>query len=250
MKYLKNYIDFEDKLYEELRDDVYYYTINWSELNKTEDKEDLKEKYLKELGKRGELIDYIEESEDELTFGLLRALFNDAISYKKKREYTKGFYKFLHRAIPLALASIWFPIWIIAQILGGSRALNKILIPVLRMKQTNYKNFLVSLITKTMNLMEGEIKMFMKDDWFYSVFMVDWGLIKMIRKEHILDFANHIAKIMEDKPDDEIVPGHYIENELRKYLNNKFGLKPPLPMRTDSDILENINYDVYKELLS
>lgn len=250
MRYLKNYIEFENKIYEEFRDDVFYHTIDWSSFNKKQDKKDLKEEYLKELGKKGELIEYIEGSEDELTFGLLKALFNDAISYKKKREFTKGFYKFIHRAIPMALASVWFPIWIIAQILGGSRALNKILIPVLKMKPTNYKSFLVGLITKTMNLMEGEIKMFMGDDWFYRVFMVDWGLIKMIRKEHILDFANEVAKIMEEKPDDEVVPKHYIENELRKYLNDKFNLNPPLPMRTDQDILENFNYGIYKDLLS
>lgn len=244
MRYLDNYIKFEDKIYEGILD--YVYDLDWPSIKRVENRENFKKEYLKELGKKGKLLSYIEKgNEDELTFGILRSLFSDAIEYKKKREFTKGIYKFLHRAIPLALASVWFPIWVIAQILGGSRALNKILIPVLRMKQTNYKNFLVSLITKSMNLMEGEIKMFMSDDWFYRVFMVDWGLIKMLRKEHILDFANHVSEIMQDMPDEDVVPKYYIENELRIYLNNKFNLVPGLPVKTDDNLTENVNYDIY-----
>ena len=251
MKYLNNYIQFEDKLYEEFQS--MDFDIDWNKINilpkatiKKNIKKNLKAEYLKKLGRKGELLNYIEQGhENELTFGILRALFNDAITYKKKREFTKGFYKFIHRAIPMALAGIWFPIWIIAQILGGTRSLNKILVPVLRMKQTNYKNFLVSIITKTMNLMEGEIKMFMQDDWFYRVFMVDWGLIRMIRKEHILDFAIHVAEKMESEPNDKIAPPHYIENELRIYLNNKFELNPPLPIRTNDNFIEE-SYTIYE----
>ena len=249
MRYLYNYNQFENKLYEEF--EAVDIDIDWSKIYpsvKTE--EQLKAEYLKELGKKGKLLDYIESGhKEELTFGILRALFTDAIAYKKKRELTKGFSKFLFRAIPMALASIWFPVWIIAQILGGSRSLNKILVPVLRMKQTSYKNFLIGLITKSMNLMEGDVKMFMKDDWYYRVFMVDWGLINMIKHEHIFDFASYVAEKMSEEPDDKVAPSHYIENELRIYLNNRFKLQPPLPLRTDDNYTENENYNIYKDKL-
>ena len=249
MKYLNNYNQFEDRLYEEF--ELPELDIDWTKVNnniKTE--EQLKIEYLKELGKNGKLLDYIKQGhKEELTFGILKALFYDAIEYKKKRELTKGFSKFLIRAIPLVLASVWFPIWIIAQILGGSRSLNKILVPVLRMKQSNYKSFLFNLITRTMNLMEGEVKMFMEDDWYYRVFMVDWGLINMIKHEHIFDFANHLAEKMSLESDDKVAPSHYVENELRTYLNNKFNLQPPLPLRTDDNYSQNENYNIYKEKL-
>jgi len=212
------------------------------------DKDELKEKYIKELGRNGDLLKYIENGDVKLTFGILKSLFHDAIKYKKKRELTKGTYKFIHRIVPLALAGISFPLWVVSQILGGSRAFNKILIPILKLKQSNYKNFLVNIITKTMDLMEGDIKMFLGDDWFYKVFMVDWGLIKMIRKEHLIKFAEEIAEKMEEKSDDEIVPLYYIENELRTYLNNKFELEPPLPLKTEN-VLENIDYEIYKNIL-
>ena len=207
----------------------------------------LEEEYIKKLGKEGELLKHIESGEVELTFGMLKSLFNDAIKYKKKREITKGTYKFLHRTVPMALASVSFPVWVISQILGGSRALNKILVPVLRMKSTNYKKFLVNVITKTMDLMEGEIKMFMGNDWFYRVFMVDWGLISMIRKEYIINFSEEISKKMELKPYNEVVPLYYIENELRKYLNEKFNINPGLPLKM-SNIEESIDYTKYKKI--
>ena len=214
-----------------------------------EDDEKLKLQYVKELGKKGELLDYIKQGKEKLTFGILRALFNDAIAYKKKRELTKGFYKFVHRAVPIALAAFWFPVWVLAQVLGGSRALNKILIPVLKMNPSNYKSFLVTLITKTMDLMEGEIKTFMGDDWYYRVFMVDWGLIRMIRKEHIYNFALHVAAVMENEPDDKIVPIYYIENEMRKWLNDTFNIVPPMPPKTEEIITESVDYSYIKKFL-
>lgn len=241
MKHLKDFKIFESGLGEYYDD---FATID-EPFENILDKKDLEEKYIKEIGKQGELLKYIENGKIELTFGVLKSLFNDAIKYKKKRELTKGTYKFLHRIVPMALASVSFPLWVISQILGGSRALNKILVPVLRMNPSNYKNFLTNIITKTMDLMEGDIKMFMGDDWFYKVFMVDWGLIKMVRKEHIMKFTEEIVEKMESMPDDEIVPLYYIENEFREYLNNRFNLNPSIPLKS-VNIQENINYELYK----
>lgn len=241
MKHIKDFKLFENGLGE--------YYDDFAPIDEyPKDKSELEDKYIKELGKHGDLLKYIEKGQVELTFGVLKSLFHDALSYKKKRELTKGTYKFLHRAIPMALAGVSFPVWVLSQILGGSRALNKIILPVLKMKQSNYKNFLTNIIYKTMDLMEGDIKMFMGDDWFYNVFMIDWGLIKMVRKEHLIKFAEEIAEIMESKPDEEIVPIYYIENEFRKHLNTKFNLNPKLPMKLEK-VSESINYELYKDIL-
>lgn len=190
--------------------------------------------YIKELGKKGELLNYLKEG-NELTFGLLRALFNDAVLYKKKREYTKGIYKFFHRAIPIAFATIWFPLWLVGQILGGTRSINKVLLPVLKMNHGNYTGFLVKLVITTMKIMEGEIKIVMGDDWFYKVFLIDKGLLKLVRKEYLIDFASEIADIMEIERDDKIVPKYYINNEFIDYLNDRFNLKPKLQKLTDKN---------------
>lgn len=238
---------FESFLNEEVEP---FLLVDWDNVKfKKEEEEKLKLEYIKELGKKGKLLDYVKKGETKLTFGILKSLFNDAIEYKKKRELTKGFYKFIHRAIPIALASIWFPVWLIAQILGSSRALNKLLIPVLKMNPSNYKSFLVTLITKTMDLMEGEIKIFMGDDWYYRVFMVDWGLIKMIRKEHIYNFALYVSHIMDNEEEDKIVPIYYIENQLRNWLNEQFNIRPPLPQKTEETLNESVDYNYIKNFI-
>jgi hypothetical protein len=55
-------------------------------------------------------------------------------------------------------------------------------------------------------------------------------------------FARYIADVASEKPDDEEVPEYFVENELRKYLNEKFLLDPPLSPKTINEsktLLEN-----------
>lgn len=231
MNHLKKYDTYEDILNEEV--EMLGSEIDWENIEIKKTPEEIEQQYLMDLGKKGKLIKYIKKTgrTEELTFGLLKSLFSDAISYKKRREYTKGAYKFVHRAVPMALSFVWFPIWIIAQVLGGSRSINKVIIPALKLKNNKYRNFLINIVIKTMNIMEGEIKFAMGNDWFYSVFMVDWGLIKMIKKEHLLEFAHHVAEIMENEPDDKVAPIYYVENELKNFLNEKFNITPPMPLK-------------------
>ena len=117
-------------------------------------KEELEEISLKELGKKGQLIDYIKQ--EDVTFGMLKAVYQDAVDYKKKREYSKGVAKFALRAIPLAIGPLFFPIWLLSQILGSTRAINKIIVPALRMG--SYDSFIKTLVVRTMNFAEGDIK--------------------------------------------------------------------------------------------
>jgi len=190
------------------------------------EEKDLKKLSLIEIGRQGRLAEYIDQG-NEVRFGMLKALYQDALVYKKKREYTKGIAKFLVRAIPLALAPVFFPIWLISQILGTTRALNKVLIPTLHMDHRNYDSFLKTLITKTMNLVEGDIRPLLGNDWYYDVFHVHDGLIKMVRTEHIFDFTLYIIEEIKKKNDDDIVSHYWLDNEFRKWLNNKFGIDLP-----------------------
>lgn len=189
-------------------------------------KEELEILSLKELGKKGQLIDYLDKH--PFKFGILKALFHDALDYKKNRELKKGIAKFVLRAIPIALAPIFFPVWLLAQILGATRAIDKVIVPCLNLTHPNYHSFLIGLITKTMNLAEGDIKPFLGKDWYYDAFYVHDGLIKMVRQEHIYKFALYVAEIIKQKPDDELVPNFWLDNEFRKWLNTNFDTDLPL----------------------
>lgn len=198
-------------------------------LNTKVNKTDLKKIYLKKIGREGKLSNYIENK--QVKFGMLKAIYDDAISYKKTREYEKGVAKFAVRAIPMALGPVFFPIWLISQILGATRALNKIIIPALNMEHANYKSFITNLITRTMNLAEGDIRPFLGKDWYYDIFYIHDGLIKMVRKEYIYEFAIYISEIIHQKDDNEIVPKYWLDNEFRKWLNEKFDIDLPTGKR-------------------
>lgn len=184
-----------------------------------------------EIAKQGHLYKYLESGQHNLTFGMLKDLHKEAIEFKEKREYKQGIHKFLFRAVPIALAPIFFPVWLIAQILGSTRALNKILVPVLKMNNHKYSDFIRNLILKVVDATEGEFERLLVDDWFYKSFAVQRGLILMVRKEHVIHFAYYLAKKMEYMDDSAIVPAYYVENEFRTYMNKKFELNPQLPLK-------------------
>lgn len=181
---------------------------------------------LLEIGKQGKLAEYIAEGHT-IKFGMLKALYQDAVTYKKNREYQKGLAKFAIRAVPMALAPVFFPVWLLSQILGGTRALNKVIVPTLVMDNKNYDAFLKSFIIKTMNFFEGDIRPVIGRDWYYDVFYVNDGLIKMVRKEHIYEFTFFIAEEIQKKKDNQEVPKYWLDNEFRKWLNNKFNVDLP-----------------------
>lgn len=187
---------------------------------------------IKEVAKKGKLYNQL-TSGRKLTFGVLKAIHHDAIEFKEHREYLNGIYKFIHRAVPIALAPFYLPVWLVAQALGISRALWKVLVPVMHVKKIDYKSYMSGVIEKVMDATEGEVAHFF-DDWFYRSFAVEKGLINMARKEHVIDFAYKLAEKMEKEPDHKIVPPYYVENEFRKYLNREFRLNPPLPQKIRS----------------
>ena len=96
------------------------------------------------------------------------------------------------------------------------------------MDHKNYNSFLKTLITKTMTIAEGDIKPFLENDWYYDVFNVHDGLIKMVRKEHIYEFTIWISQEIQNKPDNQVVPHYWLDQEFRKWLNNKFDTDLPI----------------------
>jgi hypothetical protein len=55
----------------------------------------------------------------------------------------------------------------------------------------------------------------------------------MLDDKYKIKFAKHISEIASNKPDNEEVPEYFVENELRKWVNDKFLLNPSLPPKTD-----------------
>lgn len=201
--------------------------IDFSKINPYGDNPNLEELSISEIGRQGKLAEYIDKG-NQIKFGMLKALYQDALAYKKKREYEKGIAKFAVRMIPIILAPIFFPIWLMSQILGATRAFNKILIPALNMEPDTYDSFLKNIITKTMNLAEGDIKPLLGKDWYYDVFYVHDGLTKMVKQVYIYEFTIFICEEIKKKNDNQVVPHYWLDNEFRKWLNNKFDLDLPI----------------------
>jgi hypothetical protein len=62
-----------------------------------------------------------------------------------------------------------------------------------------------------------------------KIFFISDGLMTMMDNKYKVKFARYIANLASEKPDDEVVPEYFVENELRKWVNDKFLLDPPLP---------------------
>ena len=227
MEYLTKYSDFERINEVESMDMPIDVTKSYPIPNN----KDPEKEYEKILGRKGELSEYLRKNGKKFTFGVLKNIFKDAVEYKKKRELIKGTYKMLHRAIPMLLAFISFPIWLLGNILGASRALNKIIKPLLKNPEKNYNTFLIKVIKGSMAVMEGEIKYVMGNDWFYDAFVMKDDLKNMVRKDVLRIFAIELANKMEKEDDDKVVPHHYVENELKKFLNDKFNINPPMELK-------------------
>jgi hypothetical protein len=177
---------------------------------------------------RGHLADYLHENGKEFTFGLLHSIFKDALVAKRKSEIKVGVIKAVHRIAPMALAP-FFPILAIAgYIFGTSRALNKIISPILHDPGSEYSGFLQKVIDGSMKVAEGEIPV---KDRFTRAFVVSDKLVDAIKPEVLHIFSLELSKKMSQKDPDEEVPEHYIENELKLFLNKNYRVNPPIPLK-------------------
>jgi len=105
--------------------------------------------------------------------------------------------------------------------------MNKIFKPILT-ETTNYKTWWGKTILKMFDLVEGELN---PRDPFSRIFFISDGLMNMLDEENKVKFARYIAEVASEKLDDEPVPEFFVENELRKWVNQRFVLDPPLPFK-------------------
>jgi hypothetical protein len=164
------------------------------------------------------------KAQGKITFGQLRALVNSSKKERLLKGVGEGGFKAFIRIIP------WFlPQVVIAGVIGSSlRALNKIVRPTIT-ETDNYKTWWGKVIMKLFNLAEGELNI---EDPLSRIFFVSDGLMTMMDDKYKLKFANYISDLADSKSDDEEVPEFFVENELRKWVNDKFLLDPPLPPKT------------------
>jgi hypothetical protein len=178
---------------------------------------------------RGNLAKHLQEKGKKITFGMLHSLFLDAQEAKKSTDLKTGIVKAAHRVIPMVLAPFFPILAIVGYILGTSRAFNKVIAPILADPGNDYPSFLNKLVTSTMKIAEGEI--IPTKDRFSRAFVVSDNLVDAIKEEVLRDFASYLSTKMSKKNPDEEVPEHYIENQLKRYLNVRFDIEPEIPLR-------------------
>jgi hypothetical protein len=178
---------------------------------------------------RGNLAKHLQEKGKKFTFGMLHSLFLDAQEAKKSTDLKTGIVKAAHRVIPMILAPFFPILAIVGYILGTSRAFNKVIAPILADPGNDYPSFLNKLVTSTMKIAEGEI--IPTKDRFSRAFVVSDNLVDAIKEEVLRDFASYLSTKMSRKNPDEEVPEHYIENQLKRYLNVRFDVEPEIPLR-------------------
>ena len=184
-------------------------------------------------------------AQGKITFGQLRELVESATTKRVLKHVSEGGFKAMLRLIP------WFlPQLSLAGFFGSSiRALNKILRPTIT-ETTNYRTWWGKAVMKAFDLVEGDLNL---SDPFSRIFFISDGLMTMLDDRYKVKFAKYVADVASLEPDDKEVPEYFVENELRRWLNEKFLLDPPLPPKTkipkrklkvsESVIMEQFNPD-------
>ena len=218
MKKLKNYDSFlilDDNIIAELR-----------RLGVTDEDEINKHLY---HAHRGNLAKYLVENGKQFTFGMLNALFHDARDAKRRTDIKLGVIKAIHRIIPMALAPFYPIVAIAGYILGSSRAFNKVIAPILSEPGNDYPSFLKKVIDASMRVAEGDFTD--EKDRFTRSFVVSDRLVEAIKPEVLQKFSLFLSSKMSLENPDSAVPDNYIENELKSYLNEHFGIDPQIPLK-------------------
>ncbi len=182
------------------------------------------------ISKQGYLSHYLHEKGDKFTFGILKAIFKDALVAKKRTDLKKGIFTLIPRILPLALVPFFPTLAIIGTIFGTSRAAHKVFNVIFNYlnPSSKYSDFLKKTVDVYMKIPEGNINL---KDRFSRAFVVSDGIIDALKPEVINSFTTFICEEMENKSDDIEVPDHYIENELKTYLNNEFNINPQIPLK-------------------
>jgi hypothetical protein len=163
-------------------------------------------------------------AQGKITFGQLRELVEGATKKRIFKHVGEGGFKAILRLIP------WFlPQLSLAGFVGSAaRALNKMLRPTIT-ETTNYRTWWGKVVMKSFDLVEGDLNL---TDPFSRIFFISDGLMTMLDDRYKIKFAKYISEIASIEPDDKEVPEFFVENELRRWLNEKFLLDPPLRPKT------------------
>jgi hypothetical protein len=178
---------------------------------------------------RGNLAKYLTENGKAFTFGMLNALFKDARAAKKGTELKVGIIKAVHRIVPMLLAPFFPILAIFGYVLGTSRAFNKVVAPILADPGNDYPEFLKKVIDATMRVAEGDLTS--EKDRFTRAFVVSDRLVEAIKPEVLQKFSLELSEKMANMDSNLEVPQHYIENELKDYLNRNFEVNPEIPLK-------------------
>ena len=111
------------------------------------------------LAKNGHLSHYLNEKGEKFTFGILNAIFKDAIDAKIKTNIKRGIFNILPSVIPLALIP-FFPIAaMVSVVFGTSRIFHRIFDPVFDYinPHSKYTDFLKMMIDMYMKIPEGDV---------------------------------------------------------------------------------------------
>ena len=192
------------------------------------DKEELENQIA--ISKKGYLANYLQDKGERFTFGILKAIFQDALVAKKRTNLKKGIFSIIPRVLPLALIPFFPTLAIVGAIFGSSRDAHKIFDVVFEYlnPSSKYTDFLKKMVDTYMKIPEGNVNL---KDRFSRAFVVSDRLIDALKPEVINEFTNFIVDKMNNEDDNIDVPLHYIENELKEYLNNNFDVNPKIPLR-------------------
>jgi len=177
------------------------------------------------------------QEQGPITFGQLRELVEAATSKRIKADMGRGVFKTLWRIIPFFIPQV-----LLAAVgITITRAINKIITPALT-DTRGYKSWWGKAVLKAMDVAEGDYipDVAFGDDPLSKIFFISDGLLQMIRDKYKLKFARYVAEVAASKPDNEPVPDWFVENLLRDYLNQKFLLDPPLPVKYGVETKEQI----------
>jgi hypothetical protein len=192
------------------------------------DKEELENQIA--ISKKGYLANYLHDKGERFTFGILKAIFQDAIVAKKRTNLKKGIFSIIPRVLPLALIPFFPTLAILGTIFGSSRLAHKVFDIVFDYinPHSKYTDFLKKTVDTYMKLPEGSVNL---KDRFSRAFVVSDRLIDALKPEVINEFTDFVVDKMNNEDDNTDVPLHYIENELKEYLNNNFNVNPKIPLR-------------------
>lgn len=81
-----------------------------------------------------------------------------------------------------------------------------------------------------MRVAEGDLTT--PKDRFTRAFVVSDRIVDAIKPDVLQKFSLFLSEKMSLMDPNDEVPEHYIENELKKYLNDHYSIDPEIPLKT------------------